>query len=125
EAIAWHLVHALDVPADRRSRVTFHEITKRAISDAFHHPGQMNGNRVDAQQARRVLDRIVGYPLSRLLSKSISRGLSAGRVQTVAVRLIVDREKEIRAFQAVDYWRVFADLKKAGVADADAFRTDL
>jgi DNA topoisomerase-1 len=125
EAIAWHLVQALDVPEERRARVTFHEITKRAIDEAFHHPGTMNEGRVDAQQARRVLDRIVGYPLSRLLSKSISRGLSAGRVQSVAVRLIVDREKEIRAFQAVDYWRVFADLKKAGVPDSEAFTTDL
>src|SRR5206468_3019780 len=69
EAIAWHLVQALDVPLERRARVTFHEITKRAIDDAFAHPGVMNENRVDAQQARRVLDRIVGYPLSRLLSK--------------------------------------------------------
>src|SRR6185436_1796988 len=125
EAIAWHLVHALDVPADRRSRVTFHEITKRAISDAFAHAGQIDGNRVDAQQARRVLDRIVGYPLSRLLSKSISRGLSAGRVQSVAVRLIADREKEIRAFVAVDYWRVFADLSKQGAGDDGKFTADL
>src|SRR5262245_9985088 len=124
EAIAWHLVHALDVPEDRRARVTFHEITKRAIAEAFEHPSRMDEHRVDAQQARRVLDRIVGYPLSRLLSKSISRGLSAGRVQTVAVRLIVDREKEIRAFQAVDYWRVFADLSKKD-GSAQAFRADL
>jgi DNA topoisomerase I len=124
EAIAWHLVQALDVPLERRARVTFHEITKRAIADAFEHPGVMDEHRVDAQQARRVLDRIVGYPLSRLLSKSISRGLSAGRVQTVAVRLIVDREKEIRAFQAVDYWRVFADLSKKD-GSAQAFRADL
>src|SRR5262245_18694456 len=124
EAIAWHLVHALEVPEDRRARVTFHEITKRAIAQAFEHPGTMDEHRVDAQQARRVLDRIVGYPLSRLLSKSISRGLSAGRVQTVAVRLIVDREKEIRAFQAVDYWRVFADLSKKD-GSAQAFRADL
>jgi DNA topoisomerase-1 len=125
EAIAWHLVHALGVPEERRARVTFHEITKRAIDEAFRHPGTMDEHRVDAQQARRVLDRIVGYPLSRLLSKSISRGLSAGRVQSVAVRLIVDREKEIRAFQAVDYWRVFADVKKPGAVDEEAFRTDL
>jgi DNA topoisomerase-1 len=125
EAIAWHLVQALDVPVERRARVTFHEITKRAIDEAFHNPGTMNENRVDAQQARRVLDRIVGYPLSRLLSKSISRGLSAGRVQSVTVRLIVDREKEIRAFKAVDYWRVFADVKKAGSAAEEVFTTDL
>src|SRR6185436_3405115 len=84
-----------------------------------------NAGRVDAQQARRVLDRIVGYPLSRLLSKSISRGLSAGRVQSVAVRLIVDREKEVRAFRAVDYWRVFADLSKLGAPVDETFRTDL
>jgi DNA topoisomerase I len=125
EAIAWHLVQELDVPQERRARVTFHEITKRAIDEAFHHPGEMNENRVDAQQARRVLDRIVGYPLSRLLSKSISRGLSAGRVQSVAVRLIVDREKEIRAFQSVDYWRVFADLAKPGAGGDGKFTADL
>jgi DNA topoisomerase-1 len=125
EAIAWHLVQALDVPEERRARVTFHEITKRAIDEAFKHPGRVDEHRVDAQQARRVLDRIVGYPLSRLLSKSISRGLSAGRVQSVAVRLIVDREKEIRAFKAVDYWRVFADLAKPGAPAEEAFRTDL
>jgi DNA topoisomerase-1 len=125
EAIAWHLVHALDVPEERRSRVTFHEITKRAIAAAFEHPTKVDENRVDAQQARRVLDRIVGYPLSRLLSKSISRGLSAGRVQSVAVRLIADREKEIRAFVAVDYWRVFADLGKSGAGDEGKFTADL
>ena len=124
EAIAWHLVQALDVPEERRSRVTFHEITKRAIDEAVSHPTKVDEHRVDAQQARRVLDRIVGYPLSRLLSKSISRGLSAGRVQSVAVRLIVDREKEIRAFQQVDYWRVMADLAKPGVADS-GFTADL
>jgi len=125
EAIAWHLMHALDVPEERRSRVTFHEITKRAITAAFEHPTKVDENRVDAQQARRVLDRIVGYPLSRLLSKSISRGLSAGRVQSVAVRLIADREKEIRAFVAVDYWRVFADLGKRAAGDEGKFTADL
>ncbi len=125
EAIAWHLVEALGVPPERRSRVTFHEITKTAIGDAFKHAGQINENRVDAQQARRVLDRVVGYPLSRLLSKAISRGLSAGRVQSVAVKLIVDREKEIRAFDARDYWRVFADLSKQGAGAEGAFTADL
>ncbi|MCE9637985.1 MAG: type I DNA topoisomerase [Planctomycetes bacterium] len=125
EAIAWHLVEALGVPPERRSRVTFHEITKRAIDDAFLHPGTLNEPRVDAQQARRILDRIVGYPLSQLLSKSISRGLSAGRVQSVAVKLIVDREKEIRAHNALDYWRVFADLSKQGAGEAGQFTADL
>ncbi|MCG3134934.1 MAG: DNA topoisomerase 1 [Planctomycetes bacterium] len=123
EAIAWHLSHALAVPAEISQRVTFHEITKRAIEESFSHPGQIDVGRVDAQQARRVLDRIVGYPLSRLLSKAISRGLSAGRVQSVAVKLITDREKEIRAFKAVDYWRVFADLAKPGLPDG--FTADL
>ncbi len=125
EAIAWHLITALDVPEERRARVTFHEITRRAIDEAFQHPGVLDRGRVDAQQARRVLDRIVGYPLSRILSKGVSRGLSAGRVQSVALRLIVDREKAIRAFRAVDYWRVFADLRLPTASDDDKFTTDL
>jgi DNA topoisomerase-1 len=125
EAIAWHLAHALDVPPERQARVTFHEITKRAIDEAFRHPATVHTNRVDAQQARRVLDRVVGYPLSQLLSKAISRGLSAGRVQSVALKLVVDREKEIRAHQALDYWRVFADLSKLGAGDAGHLTADL
>jgi len=111
EAIAWHLSESLDVPEDRVFRVVFNEITKKAILEAFEKPGKLNMDKVDAQQARRVLDRIVGYKLSPLLWKKIARGLSAGRVQSVAVRLIVEREKEIRAFVQEEYWRVTAYFK--------------
>lgn len=111
EAIAWHLQESLGVPESRVFRVVFNEITKKAILEAFEKPGKLNMHKVDAQQARRVLDRIVGYKLSPLLWKKIARGLSAGRVQSVAVRLIVDREKEIRAFIQEEYWRVGAQFK--------------
>ena len=111
EAIAWHLSESLDVPESRVFRVVFNEITKKAILEAFEHPGKLNIDKVDAQQARRVLDRIMGYKLSPLLWKKIARGLSAGRVQSVAVRLIVEREKEIRAFVKEEYWRVGAQFR--------------
>ncbi|HEV8112204.1 MAG TPA: type I DNA topoisomerase [Planctomycetota bacterium] len=111
EAIAWHLSESLDVPESRVFRVVFNEITKKAILEAFEHPGKLNMDKVDAQQARRVLDRIMGYKLSPLLWKKIARGLSAGRVQSVAVRLIVEREKEIRAFVKEEYWRVGAQFR--------------
>ncbi|MFN0007595.1 MAG: type I DNA topoisomerase [Planctomycetota bacterium] len=111
EAIAWHLQESLDVPESRVFRVVFNEITKKAILEAFEKPGKVDMDKVDAQQARRVLDRIVGYKLSPLLWKKIARGLSAGRVQSVAVRLIVEREKEIRAFVKEEYWRVGAHFK--------------
>jgi DNA topoisomerase-1 len=114
EAIAWHLSELLEVPEDRVFRVVFNEITKRAIQEAFEHPGRLDLDKVDAQQARRVLDRIVGYKLSPLLWKKIAKGLSAGRVQSVAVRLIVEREKEIRAFQSEEYWRVTAKFTVDG-----------
>ncbi len=111
EAIAWHLVAALALPKKVKvHRVTFNEITKKAVQEAFKTPGEISMDRVFAQQARRFLDRIVGYKLSPLLWKKIARGLSAGRVQSVAVRLIVDREKEIRAFKAEEYWRLAAHL---------------
>ena len=111
EAIAWHLRESLDVPEERVYRVVFNEITKKAILEAFEKPGKLDMDKVDAQQARRVLDRIVGYKLSPLLWKKIARGLSAGRVQSVAVRLIVEREKEIRAFVQEEYWRVTAHFQ--------------
>jgi DNA topoisomerase-1 len=114
EAIAWHLVEALRIPADRARRVTFNEITKRGVQDAFKNPGQISMARVNAQQARRFLDRIVGYKLSPLLWKKVGRGLSAGRVQSVAVRLIVEREREIKAFKPEEYWTVTALLDKDG-----------
>jgi len=113
EAIAWHLLEVLEVPADRAFRVSFNEITEKAIREAFRHPGKINMALVDAQQARRVLDRIVGYRLSPFLWKKIAKGLSAGRVQSVALRLAVEREKEVRAFQSHEYWRIAAKLQAA------------
>ncbi len=117
EAIAWHLVEALNLPLDKVRRVMFNEITKSAISEAFAHPREIDIDRVNAQQARRILDRIVGYELSPLLWKKIAKGLSAGRVQSVTVRLIVDREREIRAFVPVESWKVCAYVT-GNVADA-------
>jgi DNA topoisomerase I len=110
EAIGWHL--AQELPFDRKDvfRITFNEITERAVKAAFVNPGRIDIKKVDAQQARRVLDRLVGYNLSPLLWKKIRRGLSAGRVQSVAVRLIVDREREIQAFVPVEYWTLHARL---------------
>ncbi|MBT3201658.1 MAG: type I DNA topoisomerase [Phycisphaerales bacterium] len=106
EAIAWHLAEALKIPKERIRRVIFNEITATAIRDAFSQPSELDINRVNAQQARRILDRIVGYEVSPLLWKKIARGLSAGRVQTVAVRLIVERERERDAFMPDEYWRI-------------------
>jgi DNA topoisomerase-1 len=114
EAIAWHLVEALEIPDEKIRRVVFNEITKKAILEAFEEPGELDMHKVDAQQARRVLDRIMGYKLSPLLWEKIAKGLSAGRVQSVAVRLIVEREQEIRSFESVEYWRVHAHLEESG-----------
>jgi len=110
EAIAWHLAQALKLPPEKTFRVSFNEITKSAIQEAFEHPGQIDQDKVNAQQARRILDRIVGYELSPLLWKKIARGLSAGRVQSVAVKLVVDREREIEAFEPQEYWKITASL---------------
>ncbi len=110
EAIAWHLFAALELDAEHTQRVVFNEITKSAIQQAFATPHVLDMDKVNAQQARRVLDRIVGYQLSPLLQQKIGKGLSAGRVQSVAVRLIVAREEEIRAFQPEESWRIFACL---------------
>ncbi len=110
EAIAWHLAEVLDVPPEKIRRVVFNEITRNAIREAFEHPHAIDMDRVNAQQARRILDRIVGYELSPLLWKKIARGLSAGRVQSVAVRLIVEREREIRNFKPEESWKLFAYL---------------
>lgn len=116
EAIAWHLVEALNPKDKPVYRVEFHEITRDAIEDAFGHPREINDKLVDAQQARRVLDRLVGYSLSPLLrSKIMKKGLSAGRVQSVAVRLVVEREREIQAFQPVEYWSLDAELAKRSI----------
>ena len=111
EAIAWHLREAIGGDANRYRRVVFNEITKTAIQKAFENPGRIDQDRVDAQQARRFLDRVVGYMVSPLLWEKVARGLSAGRVQSVAVRLVVEREREIRAFVPEEYWTVFADLQ--------------
>lgn len=108
EAIAWHLREAIGGDDSRYKRVVFNEITKKAIKEAFKDPGELVMSRVNAQQARRFLDRVVGYMVSPLLWEKVARGLSAGRVQSVAVRLIVDREREIRAFIPEEYWEVFA-----------------
>lgn len=114
EAISWHLSKLLDVNPDDNVRIAFHEITPPAIKDAVKHPGPVDLSMVNAQQARRVLDRIVGYKLSPWLWKQIYRGLSAGRVQSVATRLICEREEEIRAFTPVEYWTVEGTFKTEG-----------
>ncbi len=114
EAISWHLKYLLDIPDDQTQRVTFHEITKDVVRNAIAHPRPIDQNLVDAQQARRVLDRIVGYQLSPFLWKKVRRGLSAGRVQSVATRLVVDRENEIRAFVPQEYWTLDVQLDRAG-----------
>ena len=116
EAISWHLKELLGLPDSTTHRVTFNEITKRVVQDSIAHPRSIDQDLVDAQQARRVLDRIVGYQLSPLLWKKVRRGLSAGRVQSVATRLVVDRENEIRAFQAREYWSLDVKLSRIGKA---------
>jgi DNA topoisomerase-1 len=114
EAISWHLIKAANLEKDNipLRRVTFHEITKEAVEDAFDHPRSIDMKMVDAQQARRILDRLVGYKLSPLLWKKVLKGLSAGRVQSVAVRLVVDLEREILSFNPVEYWTIEAELTK-------------
>ncbi|ROQ20323.1 DNA topoisomerase I [Marinimicrobium koreense] len=114
EAIAWHLQEAIGGQPEQYRRVVFNEITKSAIQNAFKQPGRIDRDRVNAQQARRFLDRVVGYMLSPLLWEKIARGLSAGRVQSVAVRLVVEREREIRAFVPEEYWTLAAQLKAGG-----------
>jgi DNA topoisomerase-1 len=103
EAIAWHLANSLKIAEDSECRVVFNEITKQAIKDAFKHPRSINMDLVDAQQARRILDRLVGYNISPLLWKKVKKGLSAGRVQSIAVKIIIDREKEIQNFKPEEY----------------------
>ena len=111
EAISWHLKYLLELPDEKARRVTFNEITKKVVTDSIQHPRDIDQDLVDAQQARRVLDRIVGYQLSPLLWKKIRRGLSAGRVQSVAMRLVAEREKEITDFVPQEYWTLDASLK--------------
>lgn len=118
EAIAWHLAHSLNVDITSDCRVVFNEITKDAIKESFKHPRPINMDLVDAQQARRILDRLVGYNISPLLWKKVKKGLSAGRVQSVALRLIIDREKEIKAFIPEEYWTIEGEFQKGN----DQFR---
>ncbi len=122
EAIAWHVIEAAHVPAAKTQRVTFSEITESAIREAFAHPRQIDTNLVDAQQTRRIVDRLVGYTLSPLLARKVRAGLSAGRVQSVAVRLVVEREREIDAFTAREYWTLEASL---ATADGTAFPAEV
>ncbi|QJW48762.1 HAD-IC family P-type ATPase [bacterium BFN5] len=127
EAIAWHLAHILNVAPEKSCRIVFNEITKPAIQNAAKNPRPINLDRVDAQQARRLLDRIVGYQLSPLLWRKVRKGLSAGRVQSVAVKMICDREKEIQAFIPEEYWTITAKLRekaKAPSFDAQLISVD-
>ncbi len=112
EAISWHLKELLGIPDDKTYRVTFNEITKKVVNESIQHPRSIDQDLVDAQQARRLLDRIMGYQLSPLLWRKIRRGLSAGRVQSVATRLVVDRENEIRAFVPQEYWSIDVTLDR-------------
>ena len=114
EAISWHLKELLKLPDEKTHRVTFNEITQRVVRESIASPRSIDMDLVDAQQARRILDRIVGYQLSPLLWKKVRRGLSAGRVQSVATRLVVDRENEIRAFQPKEYWSLDVKLNRIG-----------
>jgi DNA topoisomerase I len=122
EAIAWHVAEAAHVPSEKTRRVTFSEITEHAIREAFANPRGIDRNLVDAQQTRRIVDRLVGYTLSPLLSRKVRGGLSAGRVQSVAVRLVVEREREIEAFTAREYWSIEAIL---ATASGDTFAAEL
>ncbi len=125
EAIAWHLVAAAEMPPSNVRRVIFHEITDNAVAEAFAHPRQINIDLVNAQQARRILDRLVGYQVSELLWTKLRPGLSAGRVQSIALRLVVEREQEIEAFRPVEYWTVDASLAKPGQTQPASFSTRL
>ena len=125
EAIAWHLAKVLDLPIDRTKRIVFHEITQRAILDAIENPRTIDLNLVNAQQARRVLDRLVGFELSPVLWKKVRPALSGGRVQSVAVRLIVERERDIINFKSVAQFRVVAQFYAAGDEEKTLFKATL
>ena len=112
EAIAWHLKNVLDIPDDEKCRIEFNEITKNAVKKAVDMPRKVDKNLVDAQQARRILDRIVGYKLSPLLWRKVKKGTSAGRVQSVALKIIVDKEREIQDFKPEDYYLMYAKLQR-------------
>lgn len=119
EAIAWHVAHVLDLDENAKNRVTFNEVTKDAVKESFKHPRTIDMDTVDAQQARRVLDRIVGYSLSPILWAKVKKGLSAGRVQSVALKLVIDREREIKEFKPQEYWTIDAQFSK----DKDIFKS--
>ncbi len=125
EAISWHLSHILGIENEKNCRIEFHEITSTAVKDAIKHPRSIDMDMVDAQQARRILDRIVGYQLSPLLWRKIRKGLSAGRVQSVAVKIVADRDREIEEFEPVEYWTLSAKLRentKAPIFEAEAVK---
>ena len=121
EAIAWHVANLLKMDPNEKNRVTFHEITKDAVKDAFKEPRTINMDLVDAQQARRVLDRLVGYSISPILWKKVKKGLSAGRVQSVALNLIIKREEEIKNFKPEEYWTLDGTFKKGSEEFTAAF----
>lgn len=123
EAISWHIAHELGLKPDDKCRIVFNEISKECVQNALKNPRELNQNLIDAQQARRVLDRIVGYKLSPIICKKIHPKLSAGRVQSVALKLVVDREKEIQNFKPEEYWTLTAFLKK--VTDPTIFKASL
>src|SRR5919197_3868352 len=135
EAIAWHLISALGLEGDQPvSRIEFHEVTRGAVQAALQNPRTIDMHRVDAQQARRVVDRLIGYPVSTFLGRKVRRGLSAGRVQSVAVRMVVAREREIQAFVPVEYWTLDAELSRrrdgkatftAGLVEREGEKVDL
>ena len=125
EAIAWHLTEVLGLPIEKTKRIVFHEITKKAILEAIESPRTVDMNLVNAQQARRVLDRLVGFELTPVLWKKVRPSLSAGRVQSVAVRLIVEREREIIAFQSTPYFRVVAQFYSENDAEKTLFKAEL
>ncbi|MEI6863510.1 MAG: type I DNA topoisomerase, partial [Candidatus Omnitrophota bacterium] len=125
EAISWHIGNVLADPKKKFYRVSFDEITKDAVLDAFKHPRDIDMNLVNAQQARRILDRLVGYTISPILWKKVARGLSAGRVQSVVVRLIVEREGQIRAFNPEEYWELAAELKRKADTEEEKFTAKL
>jgi DNA topoisomerase I len=125
EAISWHLAHVLKVKPEKAKRIVFHEITKHAIDEALENPRSLDQDLVDAQQARRVIDRLVGYELSPFLWSKVARGLSAGRVQSVAVRLVVEREREIQAFKPEEYWKLLANFdEKKHIFPANLYGRD-
>ncbi len=124
EAIAWHIANELDI-WDRSHRVLFHEITKNAVIKSIENPTDLSQDRFEAQQARRVLDRLVGYQVSPLLWRKVKKGLSAGRVQSVALRVVVEREREIEAFKAREYWSIESELKRTQDAQSDSFIASL